>query len=67
MTNFKQDCEKIKILLEQEQCYEQSKRQYRRDNKELKLNTVELPESDVNASEYITFEEAMIDVKPLKS
>ncbi len=58
------------MLLEEEQCYKQSRRQYRKDNKEtrLKLNTVELPDSDGNASEYQSFEEAMedSDVKPLR-
>ena len=72
MNNFNDDCLKLKLLLEEDECYKQTASQRSREMHELiakqmdqlSLQTKELEDSDTNASEYISedfaFVQAMI-------
>ena len=70
MNNFNDDCLKLKLLLEEDECYKQTASQRSREMHELiakqmdQLSTKELEDSSPNASEYISedfaFVQAMI-------
>ena len=70
MNNFNDDCAKLKLLIEEDECYKQTASQRSREMHELiakqmdQLSTKELEDSSPNASEYISedfaFVQAMI-------
>ena len=60
MTDYITEASRIKLMLEEDQAYLQRNRQYSREQRKLnKLVTLELSDSDNNASEYKTFEQSM--------
>ena len=60
MANYIEQASRIKLMLEEDRAYKQRDRQYSREQRKLsKLVTLELSDSDNNASEYKTFEQSM--------